>query len=178
VVQPDNAEQLFAGNVAPAGTQQVGGFLSYRNFGSVQYWGLESSLFVTPADWLEMFTNVSFISDEFFDNVELEESDEQLSVALNAPSFKMKGGATVRFGGGWRIGVIGEYVEGFPVQSGPYIGDVDAYTVFDLSAGYDFGMGLRFDVTANNVFNNQHREFVGAPQIGRLILGRVTYQLQ
>jgi len=48
----------------------------------------------------------------------------------------------------------------------------------DASVGYALDNGLRFDVTAENVFNNEHREFVGAPQIGRLILGRVTYELK
>jgi len=76
------------------------------------------------------------------------------------------------------FGASGEYVDGFPVQSGPYIGDVDSYMLVDASVGYALDNGLRFDVSAENVFNNEHREFVGAPQIGRLILGRVTYELK
>ncbi|NBC87453.1 MAG: TonB-dependent receptor [Bacteroidetes bacterium] len=177
VVQPDDAASLFNTPTEP-GVQEVGGFLSYRNFGEVEYWGLEGSIVYTPADVAEWFASFSFISDEFFTNEELGEANEQLSVALNAPSFKMKSGLTFRFDSGWMFGASGEYVDGFPVQSGPYIGDVDSYMLVDASVGYALDNGLRFDVTAENVFNNEHREFVGAPQIGRLILGRVTYELK
>ncbi|WP_179862230.1 TonB-dependent receptor [Longibacter salinarum] len=177
VVQPDNANNLLD-TPTPDGVQQVGGLVSYRNFGEVEYWGVEGSIFYTPADVAELYTSFSFMSDEFFTNEELDEANEQLSVALNAPSFKMKSGANFSFNSGWAFGVAGEYVDGFPVQSGPYNGNVDSYFLVDLSAGYAFGNGLRFDVTADNVLNNEHREFVGAPQIGRLILGRVTYELK
>jgi iron complex outermembrane receptor protein len=177
VVQPDDAGALFDAPT-PDGVQEVGGFFSYRNFGQVEYWGMEGSLVYTPAESVELFTSLSFISDEFFTNEELDEANEQLSIALNAPSFKSKSGIDLMFDSGWMFGLTGEYVDGFPVQSGPYNGAVDGYFLMDISAGYAFDAGLRFDVTADNVFNNEHREFVGAPQIGRLILGRITYEIQ
>lgn len=177
VVQPDGAEELLPGSTT-GDVREVGGFFSLRNFGEVQYWGLEGSIVFTPVESVELYTNASYISDDFFDNEELDEANEELSVALNAPTLKMRNGINLSFNSGWRLGLSSEYVDGFPVQSGPYNGSVDSYTLFDMSAGYVFDSGLRFDVSVDNLFNNEHREFIGAPQIGRLFLGRVTYEIQ
>jgi iron complex outermembrane receptor protein len=37
--------------------------------------------------------------------------------------------------------------------------------------------GLRLDVTVQNALDNRHRQFVGAPKIGRLGIARLTYTL-
>ena len=69
-------------------------------------------------------------------------------------------------------------MDDFPVVSGPYVGDVESYVVFDVGAGYDLSRvapGLRIDATVQNVLDNERREFIGAPQIGRLALARLTY---
>jgi iron complex outermembrane receptor protein len=175
VVQPD--QQVLPDGGGP---NEVGGFLSYRNFGTVEYWGIDASVQVQPTDQLEAFGNVSIVSDDFFDNEELDEANEDLSVALNAPAFKAKGGFDYRLDDvGVTFGATGHYVEGFPVRSGPYVGDVEPYFLLDLRAGYDVPSlsGLRFDVTAKNVLDNEHREFVGAPELGLMLMGRLTYTL-
>jgi iron complex outermembrane receptor protein len=69
-------------------------------------------------------------------------------------------------------------VKGFPVRSGPYVGDVDDYDLVDVGAGYDLGKftpGMSLDVLVQNLFDNEHREFIGAPKIGRLALARLNY---
>jgi len=78
------------------------------------------------------------------------------------------------------VNVSGRYTEGFPVQSGSYVGDIDSYFLLDAGAGYAFDRvapGLRLDVTVQNVLNNEHREFIGAPRIGRFAMARLTYTL-
>ena len=174
VVQPD--QTVLPGGGAP---NEVGGFLSYRNFGSVDYWGIDASLQYRASDVLDLFGNVSFVSDDFFDNEELDATDTDLSLALNAPSFKARGGFDVSLDRGFSFGATGNYVEGFPVRSGPYEGDVDSYFLLDLRAGYEVASipGLRLDVSAKNVLNNEHRQFVGAPELGTTLLGRATYTL-
>ena len=50
--------------------------------------------------------------------------------------------------------------------------------LLDLGLGYDLRRltpGLRIDVLAQNVLNNEHREYIGAPKMGRLITTRLTY---
>ncbi len=176
VVQPDQ-------QVLPGGGKQgeVGGFLSYRNFGSVEYWGIDASVQAQVTDQLDTFANVSVVSDDFFDNTELDETNTSLSLALNAPSFKAKGGVDYRFDGvGLSVGASGNYVEGFPVETGPYVGDVDSYFLLDAHVGYEFTdalPGLSANLTAKNLLDNEHREFVGAPELGLMVMGRLTYEL-
>ncbi|HKL88583.1 MAG TPA: TonB-dependent receptor, partial [Salinibacter sp.] len=175
VVQPDQQVLPGGGNA-----NAVGGFLSYRNFGNVEYWGIDASVQVQATDQLDAYANVSIVSDNFFDNEELDEEGTSLSLALNAPSFKAKGGLDYRLDDvGLSIGASGNYVEGFPVETGPYVGEVDSYFLLDARLGYDFEAvpGLGANLTVKNVLNNEHREFVGAPELGRLIMGRLTYEL-
>ncbi|MCY4352585.1 MAG: TonB-dependent receptor, partial [Gemmatimonadetes bacterium] len=67
------------------------------------------------------------------------------------------------------------YRDGFPMQSGVYVGDVDAYTVLDLSTSYQLPLShdrfkITWNVEASNVLNQEYRSFIGAPFIGRLVL--------
>jgi len=181
VVQPDDQQVLPTSDLDGDGERDaVGGFLSYRNFGNVQYWGIDASVQVQATDQLDAFANVSIVSDNFFDNEDLDEEGTSLSLALNAPSFKAKGGADYRFEDvGLSVGASGNYVEGFPVETGPYVGEVESYFLLDARLGYDFTTipGLRANLTVKNVLDNEHREFVGAPELGLMVLGRLTYTL-
>ena len=174
VVQPD--QDVLPGD----NPNEVGGFLSYRTFGQVQYWGIDASVEVQATDALRLHANTSIVSDDFFDNEELDEEGTDLSLALNAPSFKVKGGFDYRLENGFSFGLGGNYVEGFPVETGPYVGEVDPYFTLDARLGYDVPSipGLRINITGKNILNNEHREFAGAPELGALILGRATYTLQ
>ena len=172
VVQPD--QEVLPGGGA---SNEVGGFLSYRNFGQVSYFGTDISLTLQATDELSIFANTSILSDDFFDNEELEEENASLSLALNAPAFKAKGGYNYRFENGFSFGMTANYVEGFPVETGPYVGEVESYFLLDARVGYDVQSvpGLSVNVTGKNILNNEHREFAGAPELGAAIFGRMTY---
>ncbi|HEX7070788.1 MAG TPA: TonB-dependent receptor [Rhodothermales bacterium] len=173
VVQPDQ-QVLEPG----APSTEVGGFLSYRSFGDVDLWGIDLMMQVIATDELTLFANASIVSDDFFDADELGEDDENLMLALNASKLKVKAGFDYAFPMGLSVGASGRYIEGFPVFSGPYIGDIENYFLLDLAAGYEFGSsapGLRLDVMVHNVLDKEHREFIGAPELGRLALARVLY---
>jgi len=176
VVQPDESILPNGG-----GSDEVGAMLSYRNFGNVEYWGIDASVQARVTDQFDAFANVSFVSDDFFDNNELDEENTSLSLALNAPSFKAKGGLNYRLSGaGLSFGASSNYVEGFPVETGPYVGDVDSYFLLDAHVGYEFAdsiPGLSANLTVKNLLNNEHREFVGAPELGFMLMGRLTYEL-
>ena len=68
------------------------------------------------------------------------------------------------------------YVAGFPVNSGVYVGDVESYYTIDLNAGYDipFATRPRLSLTVQNLLNNMYQPFIGAPMIGRLSMIRLT----
>lgn len=158
----------------------VAGFLAYRNYGDLTYWGLDASAQFIVNDNIDLFGNVSVVSDDFFDPEELDEEGTDLTLALNASTLKVKFGGSYRKPGSFNVNASGRYTEGFPVVSGPYIGDLESYFLLDVGAGYDFARtlpGLRFDVTVQNVLDNEHREFIGAPLLGRMAMARLTYSL-
>jgi len=173
VVQPD--QDVLTGNPLERG--DVGGFLSYRNFGEVAYYGADISLTLQATDALSIFANASFISDDFFDNEELDETNTSLSLALNAPPFKFKSGFDYRLDNGFSFGMTSNYVEGFPVDTGPYVGEVESYFLLDARVGYDLPQvpGLSVNVTGKNILNNEHREFAGAPELGAAVFARMQY---
>lgn len=177
VVQPDQ-EVLNGGTV-----NQVGAFLSYRNFGTVEFFGVDASAQFLYNNRLSLFGNLSFVSDDFFDNEELDEAGTSLEVALNAPKFKARTGFSYSVPQSFSFNAAARYQDGFPVRSGPtyYSGNVPSYFVLDVGAGYDFAnvaRGLRVDLLVQNILNNEHREFTGAPEIGRLALVRLGYTLR
>jgi iron complex outermembrane receptor protein len=99
---------------------------------------------------------------------------------MNAPDWKVKAGFDYSVPEGVRFGAALRHINGFRVRSGPYEGDVPDYTLLDVNAGYDLNVltsGLRFDLTILNLLDNDHREFIGAPQLGRLALARLTYSM-
>jgi len=63
------------------------------------------------------------------------------------------------------------------MNSGVYVGDVDSYTVFDANVSYQlpWAPGATATVTATNLFDNVHQEFIGAPELGRLLMVRLAY---
>ena len=162
---------------------------AYRNFGDVDFWGIDATLQILATPRLNLFGNISYVSDDFFDNKELGETNPGLYLALNATKFKAKGGFSYSIPSGFTFNASGRYTKAFPVFSGPYIGGLpitvaddigglENYFLLDVGAGFDFSRaasGLRLDFTVQNVLDNKHREFIGAPQIGRLALARLTY---
>ena len=60
------------------------------------------------------------------------------------------------------------------MNSGVYIGDVKSALVFDTNVRYELPSlitegTVALVANASNMFNQKHREFVGAPEIGRLV---------
>ncbi len=166
--------------------------LAYRNFGDVSYWGIDATMQYLANQNLSLFGNISIVSDDFFNNEDLDETNTSLALALNAPKFKAKGGFSYDVPKGIAFGASGRYVQGFPVFSGPYIGGrpapfnddpvlapgVDDFFLLDVNIGYDLysvAPGLRIDASVQNLLDNEHREFVGAPKIGRMAMARLNF---
>jgi outer membrane receptor for ferrienterochelin and colicins len=154
--------------------------LTYRNFGRVSFFGADISTQYLVTDNLNIFANLSWTSDNFFTAEDIGEENPDLVVSLNAPKVKTRLGFSARTPGGFSFGAAGRYTDGFPVRSGPYVGEVESFFLLDANVGYDFfryAPGLRFDVTVQNLLDENHREFIGAPRLGRMALARLTYSL-
>ena len=161
---------------APGQTPEL--FLTFRNAGAVSYYGLDLSVEAVVTDRVNVFANTSVLSQTFFDNQDLGTDDEAFSLAANTPGFKVKAGASYVAPEGLSLNAAVRYADGYRFQSGPYAGLVSDYAVVDVGAGYALGRvvpGLRVDATVSNVFDNDHVEFVGAADIGRLAVARLTY---
>ncbi|RKU20101.1 hypothetical protein C6501_00490 [Candidatus Poribacteria bacterium] len=146
--------------------------LTYRNYGDISLNGLDVNFtfFLNPS-W-SLGANYSFVSKDLFENV-----DGIGDIALNAP--KNKFGATVQYTDidlGLGVGLRARFVEGFPVRSGVYVGEVESYWTLDLNAGYAIPLGPkpRLSLTVQNLLDRKHQQFVGTPEIGRLAMARLT----
>ena len=146
--------------------------LTYRNYGDISLNGLDLNFtyYLNPS--LSFGANYSFISKDLFENV-----DGLGDIALNAP--KNKFGASVQYINadlGLGVGLRTRFVAGFPVRSGVYIGELESYYTIDLSAGYELPIGPRprLSLTVQNLLNRKHQQFIGAPEIGRLSMVRLT----
>ena len=146
--------------------------LTYRNYGDISLNGLDLNFtFYLNPSW-SLGANYSFVSKDLFENV-----DGIGDIALNAP--KNKFGANVQYTNidlGLGVGLRARFVEGFPVQSGVYVGKVESYWTLDLNAGYAIPLGPkpRLSVTVQNLLDRKHQQFVGTPEIGRLAMARLT----
>jgi iron complex outermembrane receptor protein len=165
----------------PGTADAIGALATFQNFGDVDYWGLDMSLELLAAEHFTVFGNLSIVSDDLFDSKELGEDDASLELALNASTFKTRFGGDYRFRSGFSLNAFGRYTKGFPVRSGTLFGEIESYWVFDAGIGYNFEAsipGLRLGVSVQNILDNRHRQFVGAPKIGRVGLARLTYSFE
>ncbi|MBT6147928.1 MAG: TonB-dependent receptor, partial [Gemmatimonadetes bacterium] len=171
----DELTAIFAGGAAriPYGTvspeqayDPTAVLLTYRNFGDVTLYGVDLSLGYYPTDDWTLTGSYSFVSDDYWPN--LSNVDD---VALNAPQHKFKVGTSYDIPDlGLRTGVSVRHNGSFPMNSGVYVGDVDAYTVLDLQARYELPFeGLNLLLNVDNALDSGYRAFVGAPEVGRLI---------
>lgn len=173
------AASLPLGTVAPDQRSDSDLILTYRNFGDVNLWGADVGVEAYVTDEIALTGSYSWVSKECFDFNEDGNCTSAVDIALNAPT--NKGSAGLRFddpGTGFTLGARARYSGSFPMNSGVYVGTVDSYTVFDANVAYRVPgyEGLLVSLTVNNIANNEHKEFVGAPEIGRLALLKLQYE--
>lgn len=167
------------GTVVPDQVEDQHLMVTYRNFGEVDYWGADLAAQILVSDRFAVDVSYSTVSADCFGDNEDGKCMGPQDIALNAPKSKGSVGFTFddRASGLSLQGRVRMTAE-FPMNSGVYLGTVDKYRVVDASVGYrlPFQPGTRLSLTANNVLGNMHREFVGAPEVGRLILLRVHHE--
>jgi outer membrane receptor for ferrienterochelin and colicins len=150
--------------------------LTYRNFGEVDLWGTDLHVQAIVTDEVTVSGAYSYVSRDFFTADEL---GGLAPVALNAPQHKGSAGVSYRSDRrGLTAELQGRFVGGFPMNSGAYIGEVESYQVLD--AGFGIRMpqvpGASLNVRAQNLLDHRHRQWVGAPELGRLVMVRLQYE--
>ena len=151
-------------------------YAANRNFGEVRLWGSDVSFEAFLTDRLTLTGNYSWLSDNTFRTAGA--AGEASEVVINSP--RNKGTLGLKWGtrsGALSVNARTRFVEGFPMSSAAYEGYVPGHTTVDL------GMSVLVPSLRNtlivlqvqNVFDNEHQEFLGAPEIGRLATTRLTY---
>lgn len=160
--------------------------LSYRNYGDLSVNGLDLALtYQANPNWV-FSGNYSFVTKQGFNlfkranRVFFADVGGVEDVAFNAPGHKA--GLSIQYRNpqrGFDAELRGRYVEGFPMETGVYSGEIQTYMVFDANLAYDlpFSKNTRVMLSALNLLDKKHREFVGAPVLGRLVLARITQSL-
>ena len=168
--------QIPVGTVTPVNsalTTDSDLLLTYRNYGDLDRWGADFSFevqLIPDGPWTIGGT-YSWINKDFWPRSELGSASD---LALNSP--KNLASLGVRYSDGSSEGLSvelrGRYADGYPMNSGVFIGPVESFTVLDATLAYrfPFAKSTIFSVNATNLFNNKHREVVGAPDIGRFVM--------
>lgn len=145
--------------------------LTYRNFGEVELWGADLGATVVATDQLSFSGTYSFVNKNLFPNL-----DGIADIALNAPENKATLSGTYRNERlGLGVELRGRYVDAFAVQSGVFTGRVKSYRLLDANVTYTlpFARSTELALTGANILDHRHREMVGAPELGRMLLLRL-----
>jgi outer membrane receptor for ferrienterochelin and colicins len=162
--------------------------VTYQNVDeSLDFWGSDLSATALTGPWSLSLAG-SYVNRNRFD------TESAGLVTLNAP--RWKGSLT----GGYRNDTNGlsgsarlRYTDGFPVNSGVYIGTrcldptstnpliedcVKAYTLLDLNAGYRIpgARGVSLQVDVQNALNEKYRSFPGVPNVRRMAILRLKWE--
>jgi len=150
--------------------------VTYRNFDdSITLTGGEIGFtYILSSQW-RIGGTYAYVDKNMF-----EQLDDIADVSLNAPKSKFAfrfgyNNAQLGLDAKLRIRHVGE----FRSLSVIGMGTVDAYTGADLNIAYDLPVPhinqTRLNVTVQNLLDEKHIEFVGAPEMGRLVIARVSY---
>jgi iron complex outermembrane receptor protein len=147
----------------------------------VDLWGADISTEFLVNDAWSLKGSASWVNTECFDFDEVPGCAGLLDVSLNAP--QRKGSLGVRYRDAahdFTAEVQGRFVAGFPMNTGVFIGRVPGYGLMDanMEVAIPWVAGASVSLTAYNLLDRVHREFVGAPELGRLVLARLTYQFR
>ena len=156
---------------------------------TIELWGSDISAKALLGNEWALSGSVSFVSEDVF------RTEDAGLVTLNAP--RRKAALSLDYDND-DTGLFGNfrmrYSDGFPVNSGVYIGTrclnepgdpepplqedcVDSYTLFDLNLGYRLPMvrGATVNLLINNLLDADFRPFPGTPTMGRMVIARLRY---
>lgn len=166
------------GSVLPDGnlTNRPELVFTYRNVAEkIDLWGTDVSVDIQATDRVGFTGNISHASTGIFPNI-ISGID---TLRLNAPQNKAAIAMRLRDD---RRGVGGElryrYTEDFKVNSGVYVGSVPTNSLIDAMLSYRLAAlsgSATLSLYGTNLTNKKVATFVGVPQIGRMIMGRVAY---
>ena len=147
----------------------------YRTFDAYDYTGVDLGLEFYVNEDLSFFGNYSYISDNVFNPVIKGSDGATETTSIAAPQNKVRLGANYAPLKGLRGNLSIQYDESFEALLGQFSGETGNRTLVDLGLGYKFNDTITFDVSAQNVLDNEYRAYPLFPKIGRRVLAKLTF---
>ena len=172
--------QLPVGTIMPDQVTTPGLLLTYRNYGKVDFLtaALSAEVWLTPTISLEgAYTHVGEQCFDFAEGAATDCSDLE-DISLNLP--KTRSRFSIRYrapDSGFSAEARMRRQRGFYANAGVHAGDVEGYMVLDAQVRFPLPGLPRGSaaLTASNFLDDRHQEFIGAPEIGRLVVASLTY---
>ena len=161
--------QIPYGTVMPEEYEGNDVIMTYANFGDVNINGVDLAATYYLDEKTKVSGTFSWVDKNEYETI------EGFLVPLNAPAKKAGLSVHTKLFDTFDLNVRYRWQDAFPVNSGVYVGEVDDFAVTDITLGYDLLENSRIDLSVQNITDNIHNEFVGAPQIGRLAMLRFSY---
>jgi iron complex outermembrane receptor protein len=151
----------------------------YRIFEDITrtHWGSDISMEYFATDKLTFWGNASWLSQNEWIPGEPNDDGLPFQLFLNAPLFKYRLGMTYTDNDGFQASLAFQHDDEFNSNQGIYAGTVQAKNLVDASVGYRLSNGVKLDLSATNLFNQQFRTFPRMPIIGRRVNLRATFNL-
>ena len=123
---------------------------------------------------LRLWANASWLSQNEW--IPGEDNDDDLlnTSYLNAPMWKYRMGVDYTPLSGINFSVSFQHDDKFRSVQGFWNGMVETKNLIDMSIGYRFSPGMRFDVSATNLTDNPYKTYPNLPTIRRRVLGKLT----
>jgi len=143
--------------------------LAPLNYGEVNMSGIDFGLTYFLTEYNLIFdTNFSFYSSTEYYNSLTKKNDP-----INAPKFKMN--ASMKWDSPFgSIGLSYRHVDRFLWKDGLWKGYIGPYDLVDLNYNYKINDYLEFNLTAQNIFDDRHKEMIGGAIMGRQLIIRIN----
>ena len=143
--------------------------ISFTNFGKQDVVGFDVGVHFFATELITLRGNLSVIHADDLENA------NGLTQPFNSPETILNIGVRAKdlLRPGTHLNVDFKHVSEHEFRSGIHSGIVSAYSVVNLGGGYRAANGIGYRITAKNVFNNKHREFVTGPEIGAVVVAEV-----
>ena len=159
--------QIPYGTVTPHEDANI--LMTYANFGDVEVSGVDVSGTFYISNKTKIGGSASFVDKDQF------ETEEGYTVALNAPKKKYNISFRTELMKGLQVGLTHRWQADFPINSGVYVGNLPELRTTDINIGYQIAPTSRIDLSVKNIKDEKQQYFVGAPEMGRLMLLRVSH---
>ncbi len=167
----DEITRIPLGTVSPEEAGDADVVLVQRQGSAYTLWGADFSITAEVTPQFSVRGTYSWTSRNSITNL-----STRGNVILSVPKHK----ASVALGYrnddvGFSTQVGARAVSTFPVASGVLRGQVTSYALLDASVRYrlPWAPNVRVSINAQNIFDNRHQEFAGAPELGRLLTTRL-----